>query len=83
MIKISLRDKFDLLEDQAKWNADVFDIFETKLNEAFPSGQFRFKKYTSPFNLDRGTPVGEPLVLVRKDTPFNYLSAETKCAEGF
>ena len=37
----SIRTKFDLLVDQIKGNVDIMGISETKLDESFPSGQFK------------------------------------------
>ena len=49
----SLRNKFDLIADQIKGNADVLAISEAKLDDSFPTGQFRIPGYESAFTLDR------------------------------
>ena len=49
----SLRNKFDLLTDHIKGNIDVLVISETKLDDSFPTGQFKIPGYASPFRLDQ------------------------------
>ena len=41
--KQASRNKLELLVDQAKLNVDVLNISETKLNDSFSSGQFKFE----------------------------------------
>ena len=79
----SLRNKFDLLTDQIKGNVDVLVISETKLDDSFPTGQFKIPGYASPFRLDRDENGGEIMVFVREDIPVKFLSSENKPIEAF
>ena len=45
----SLRNKLDLLADQIKGNVDVLAISETKLDDSFPTEQFKITGYASAF----------------------------------
>ena len=47
----SLRNKLDLLADQIKGNVDVLAISETKLDDSFPTEQFKITGYASAFRL--------------------------------
>ena len=79
----SLRNKFDLLIDQIKGNVDVLVISETKLDDSFPTGQFKILGYASPFRLDRDENGGGIMVFVREDIPVKFLSSENKPIEAF
>ena len=79
----SLRNKFDLLTDQIKGNVDVLVVSETKLDDSFPTGQFKIPGYASPFRLDRDENGGGIMVFVREDIPVKFLSSENKPIEAF
>ena len=79
----SLRNKFDLFKDQIKGNVDVLVISETKLDDSFPTGQFKIPGYASPFRLDRDENGGGIMVFVREDIPVKFLSSENKPIEAF
>ena len=79
----SLRNKLDLLADQIKGNVDVLAISETKLDDSFPTGQFKIPGYASPFRLDRNQNGGGILVFSREDIPVKFLSSEEKPMETF
>ena len=79
----SLRNKFDLLTDQIKGNVDVLVISETKLDDSFPTGQFKIPGYASPSRLDRDENGGGIMVFVREDIPVKFLSSENKPIEAF
>ena len=79
----SPRNKFDLLTDQIKGNVDVLVISETKLDDSFPTGQFKIQGYASPFRLDRDENGGGIMVFVREDIPVKFLSSENKPIEAF
>ena len=49
----SLRNKFDLLHEQIKGSIDTLMIFENKLDDSFPDGQFLIEGYHAPFRFDR------------------------------
>ena len=78
-----MRNKFDLLADQIKGNADVLAISETKLDDSSPAGQFKIPGYASPFRLDRNQNGGGISVFVREDIRLKFLSFEEKPIEAF
>ena len=45
----SIRDKFDSHSFMAKNNADILLISETKLDDSFPSGQFKICGFSMPY----------------------------------
>ena len=49
----SLRNKFDIHNEQIKGSIDIFMVFETKLDDSFPEGQFLIKAFHSTFRFDR------------------------------
>ena len=69
--------------DQIEGNAGVLVISETKLDDSFPTGQFKIPGYASPFRLDRDENGGGIMVFVRKDIPVKFLSSENKPIEAF
>ena len=79
----SLRNKFDLLTDQIKGNVDVLVISENKLDDSFPTGQFKIPGDASPFRLDRDENGDGSMVFVREDIPVKFLSSENKPIEAF
>lgn len=79
----SLRNKFDLLVDQTNSSPGALNIFEVKLSNPLPLGQFRFKRYAFAFSQEWESLVGGATVLMTVNTPFNYLPAETKSVERF
>ena len=79
----SLRSKFGLLTDQIKGNVDVLAISETKLDDSFPTEQFKIPGYAKPFRLDRNEVGGGIMVFVREDIPAKELSSEEKPIEAF
>ena len=79
----SLRNKFDLLTDQIKGNVDVLAISETKLDDSFPTEQFKIPGYAKPFRLDGNEVGGGIMVFVREDIPAKELSSEEKPIEAF
>jgi hypothetical protein len=65
----SIRNKFDLLASNISGNIDILMLSETKLDESFPSEQFRIKDFAKPFRLDRSCKGGGILLYVREDIP--------------
>ena len=49
----SIRNKFDSLVTGIQNKVDILLISETKLDEAFPTTQFSFEGFTSPYRVDR------------------------------
>ena len=78
-----LRNKLDLLAVKINGNVDVLTISETKLDDAFPAGQFKIPGDASPFRLDRNQNGGGRLVFIREDVPVKILPSEEKLLEVF
>ena len=79
----SLRNKFELLVDQVKWNIGVLMISETKIDNSFPLGNFLIGGFSKPYRLDRDLLDGGILLYVREDISTNLTEAETKPIESF
>ena len=54
----SLRNKFDILNEQVKGSIEFFMVSETKLDDSFPEGQFLIRSFHSPFRFDRNRNCG-------------------------
>ena len=65
----SIRNKFDLLTALVMGKIDILLISETKINESFPSAQFRISGYSAPYRLDRTEYGGGLLLYIREDIP--------------
>ena len=79
----SLRNKFDLLCEQIKGSIDIFMIFETKLDDRFPQGQFLIAGFHSSFRFDHNKSGGGILLYVREDIRTKILSHDFPSAESF
>ena len=79
----SLRTKFDFLCEQIEGSIDVFMIFEPKLDDSFPHGQFLIDGFHTPFRFDRNKNGGGILLYVREDIPAKILSHDFPSAESF
>ena len=62
----SIRNKFDLLASNVSGNNDVLILSETKLDESFPTEQFRMKDFAKPFRLNKSCNGGDILLNVRE-----------------
>ena len=69
----SIRNKFDLLASNVSGNIDILMLSETKLDESFPTEQFRLKDFAKPFRLDRSCNGGGILLYVREDIPCKFI----------
>ena len=49
----SIRNKFDTPTDLVTGKIDILLLSESKINDSFPSSQFKMPGYTSPYILDR------------------------------
>ena len=47
-----VKNKFDLLSEQIQENVDMLMIFETKIDDSFPIGQFQIRVFNTLFRLD-------------------------------
>ena len=73
----SLRLEFDSLVQKLTGNVDILMISETKLNDAFPEGQFFIAGCSKPYRIDRNFHGGGIISYVRADIPSKRLSAES------
>ena len=71
----SLRLKFDSLAQKTTSNVDILMIFETKLDNSFPEGQFLIEGYSKPCRNDRNYHGGGIILYVRADIPSKLLSS--------
>ena len=78
----SLRNEFDILEDQIKGNVEILVIPKTKLNESFSTGQFKTSGFAAPFQRDRNEHGGGIMAFVREDISSKLISDESLCIEG-
>ena len=79
----SLRNKFDQLTEMVKGFVDIRLIFDSKLDDSFPEGQFIIDSYYAPFRFDRHGNGGGLLLYVREDTPAKVLHSDFPAAEKF
>ena len=49
----SIWNKFDSLSFMVEYNAGILLISETKLDDSFPSGQFKICGFSMPYRYDR------------------------------
>ena len=69
----SIRKKFDTLTDLVTGTINILLFSETKINDSFPSAQFKMPGYTSPYRLDRTNDGGGLLLYIREDIPSKLL----------
>ena len=79
----SIRNKLDLLAEEIAGNIDVLIIWETKIDESFPVGNFSLAGFIVPYRPDRDSRCGVILQHIREDVTPNLLSVENKLIEGF
>ena len=69
----SLRNKFTDFQE-INGNVNVVSIAEAKIDASFPSAQFVFEGYHSPYRLDISSRIGVILVYVKSSIPSCRLS---------
>ena len=79
----SIRYKFDLLVDGIKGNIDILMISETKIDASFPTRQFSFGGFSSPYRLDRDGYGGGILVYVREGIASKLIPIKDSAIEEF
>ena len=79
----SLRNKFDKLTEMVKGFVDIFLIYESKVDDSFPEGQFIIDGSHAPFGCDRHRNGGRLLLYVREDIPSKVLHSDFPAAESF
>ena len=66
--------KFNQLKELVLKDVDILVIYETKLDETFPSSQFHMNGFSLPYRLDRNCHGGGVMIFVRKDIPSKLLT---------
>ena len=69
----SIRNKIDVLSDLIIGNIDIFLITESKIDDTFPTSQFKIFGYHLPYRKDRSKCGGGVLLYVREDIPSKLL----------
>ena len=75
----SVRNKFTDFKEIINGNVDLMSIAETKIDASFPSAQFGFEGYHSPYRLDLNNRSGGILVYVKSSVSSRRLSCENLC----
>ena len=73
-----MRNKFESLSTQVKGNIDVLMVFETKIDDSFPVGNFVIDGFSTHYRLDRDSNGGGIMLYVREDIPSNLLATDEK-----
>ena len=68
-----IRKKFDSLSFMVENNEEILLISETKLDDSFPSGQFKICGFSMPYRYDRNSMGGGLLLYIRYDIPTKLL----------
>ena len=71
----SFRNKFEMLSDFMSGKINILLISETKLDDAFPSLNFKIAGYSSPFRLDSSRYGGGLILFIREDIPSKHLNS--------
>ena len=69
----SISNKFDQLSYIIKDNVDILVVGETKLDDSFPTSQFRINGFSKPYRLDRTRNGGGVMIFVRDELPSKQL----------
>ena len=54
-------------------------ILKTKLDDSFPSTQFKIEGFTTPYRYDRNDKGGGPLLYIRQDIPSRLFQCKSQC----
>ena len=60
-------------------NVDIFLISQTKLDDSFPSAQFKVEGFTTPYRYDRNDKGGGLLLHIMEDIPSRLLQCKSQC----
>ena len=74
----SIRKKFDSLIYMLDKNVDIFFISATKLDDSFPSAQFKIEGFSIPYRYDRNNKGGALIVCIREDIPSLLLQCKSQ-----
>ena len=75
----SVRNKFEALTYIIDNNIDLLLISETKLDDSYPTAQFRMKGFSVPYRYDRNGKGGGLLLYIREDIKSKLLIKKSKC----
>ena len=70
----SIRNKFDTLQDLVRERLDIIIVIETKLDETFPSQQFKLNGFKGPYRKDRNCFGGGIMAFVNENIPSYVLN---------
>ena len=73
-----LESKFEALESLIKDTLDMFVVTETKIDESYPTSQFKIEGFGSPFRLDGNKHVGGIMVYIREHLPCKLIQFHNK-----
>ena len=73
----SIRNKFDGVKFVIDSKSDTLLISETKFDDSFPTAQFLFEGFGTPYRYDRKSKGGGLLLYTREDIPYKLLSFKT------
>ena len=74
----SIRNKFELLNEQLKGNIDVLMISKPKVEDSFPIRNFLIDGFSTSYRSDRDSKEGGIMLFVKEDMPCNLLAIEKK-----
>ena len=74
----SFRNKFDALSFIDTNNVDILMIFETKLDDSFPTAQFLLHGFSTRYRLHRNSKSGRILLYIREDIPSRLRNSKFK-----
>ena len=70
----SIRNKFELLSDEVRDNADVLMVPKTKIDNSFSIGNVLIHGFSPPYRLDRDSKGGGIMLYIKEDIPSNLYS---------
>ena len=62
----SIRNKIDMLTNNVSGNIDILMLSETKIDNSFPTQQFKINGFSNPYRIDRSCHGGGILLYVRE-----------------
>ena len=78
-----LRNKFDSFIGQITGNTDILMVWETKLDDSFPIGQFIIEGFDVLYRVDQNTNDGRIMLLVREDISLKPVSVKKSPTAAF
>ena len=78
-----LRNKFDSFIGQITGNTDILMVWETKLDDSFPIGQFIIEGFDVLYRVDQNANDGGIMLLVREDISLKPVSVKKSPTAAF